>query len=132
MRDLLQRPGACRQRGRVKRAAVVLSLLAVGCVADVSHEELATTSAALTVDQEIAKANCSTSSSVVIGLSNQILDEISKCLKPGVLVKVVPEPKIAVPSTHAYLIKPAYDALKKAAASRTDTINVSSMFRTVV
>jgi MYXO-CTERM domain-containing protein len=115
----------------VKRSSFVLALLAAGCVADAGEEQLATTSAALTVDQEIAKATCSTSSAVVQGLSDQILDEISKCLKPGVLVKVVPEPKIAVPSTHAYLIKPAYDALKKAAASRTDTINVSSMFRTV-
>lgn len=116
----------------MKRAAALLALLASGCVADAgSYEELATTSAALTVEQEIAKATCATSTSVVLGLSNQILEEMSKCLKPGVLVKVAPEPKIAVPSTHAYLIKPAYDALKKAAAARTDTINVSSMFRTV-
>jgi len=95
-------------------------------------EELGVSRSALTVDQEIAAASCSTSSAVVQGLSQQILDEITTCLKPGVLVKVPSDPKIANDSVHPYLLKPAYDALKKAAASRTDVLNVSSMFRTVV
>ncbi len=107
--------------------------LAVGCVADASdQEQLGVVTSALTVDQEIARATCSTSSAVVQGLSQQVLDEIALCLKPGVLVKVPSEPKIANSSVHPYLIKPAYDALRKAAAARTDTINISSMFRTVV
>jgi hypothetical protein len=117
------------------RSALWVSLtLLSGCIADTAtpDEELAVTSSALTVDQEISKATCSTSSAVVQGLSDQILEEIAKCLKPGVLVKVPSEPKIANSSVHPYLVKAAYDALKKATASRTDTINISSMFRTVV
>jgi len=113
------------------RASFLLAAIAVGCVADTS-EELGVVTSALTVDQEIARATCSTSSAVVQGLSQQVLDEIALCLRPGVLVKVPSESKIANASVHPYLIKPAYDALKKAAAARTDTVNVSSMFRTVV
>jgi len=91
---------------------------------------LATTRSELTVDQEIAKATCATSSSVVQGLSDQILDEIAKCLKPGVLVKVS-NPKIADSSVHPYLVKAAYDALVKSTAAKGGTIHVSSMFRSV-
>ena len=96
----------------MKRSFLVAGALLCSCVAD-TGEELGTTSAALTVDREIAKASCSTSSSVMKGLSDQILDEISKCLKPGVLVKVSPEAKLAISSgSNAYMVKPAYDALK--------------------
>lgn len=113
---------------------VAVPVLLSGCVVDASAppEDLGVVRSALTVDQEIAKASCGTSSAVVQGLSQQILDEIALCLKPGVLVKVPSDAKIANASVHPYLIKPAYDALKKAAASRTDVINISSMFRTVV
>ncbi len=121
---------------------VTASVSAGGCVLDGASgnggrgegpiEELGIARSELTVDQEIAKATCSTSSAVVQGLSQQVLDELSTCLKPGVLVKVPSGGKIANASVHPYLIKAAYDALQKAAASRTDTINVSSMYRTVV
>ncbi|MBI2389336.1 MAG: D-alanyl-D-alanine carboxypeptidase family protein [Deltaproteobacteria bacterium] len=119
---------------------VALAVLLTGCVVDQAsdhpshdHDEaLGVARSALTVDQEIAKASCSTSSAVVQGLSQQILDEIALCLKPGVLVKVPSDSKIDNDSVHPYLLKPAYDALKKAAASRADVIHVSSMFRTVV
>lgn len=114
----------------MKRAFLVVAVLLTACVAD-TGDELATTSSALTVDGEIAKASCGTSSGVLKGLSDQIIDEITKCLKPGVLVKVPSEPKIANGAVNPYMVKPAYDALKKAAGARTDTINISSMFRTV-
>lgn len=107
---------------------------ASGCVFDgpsTAPEALGESRSALTVDQEIAKATCSTSSAVVSGLSQQILDEIALCLKPGVLVKAPSDAKIANDSVHPYLVKAAYDALRKATASRTDVLNVSSMFRTV-
>lgn len=114
--------------------AVALVLTsAVGCAPAAPEDPgppLATARSELTVDQEIAKATCSTSSSVVQGLSDQILDEIAKCLKPGVLVKVS-HPRIADTSVHPYLIKPAFDALVKATTTKGATIHVSSMFRTV-
>jgi MYXO-CTERM domain-containing protein len=118
-------------RFSLRAATLALTVLASGCALDVQPEPLGTARSSLTVDQEIAKATCSTSSAVVGGLSQQILDEIASCLNPGVLVKVPSDAKLAIDAVHPYLVKPAYDALKKAAAGRTDALNVSSMFRSV-
>jgi len=110
---------------------LVVAAFGVGCSpAPEDPGPLATARSELTVDQEIAKATCATSSSVVQGLSDQILDEIAKCLKPGVLVKVG-NPKIADSSVHPYLVKAAYDALVKSTTAKGGTIHVSSMFRSV-
>lgn len=111
----------------------VLCLLS-GCVVDSTPEEqLATSSSALTIDQQIAASSCSTPDAVVKGLSDQVLAEIATCLKPGVLVAVPSGGGIANGATNQFMVKAAADALKKAAASRPgDTLNVSSMYRTIV
>jgi hypothetical protein len=104
-----------------------------GCVVDTTPEELATTTATLTMDQEIAKSSCGTPDSVVKGLSDQVLAEMVTCLKPGVLVPVPSGGGISNGATNKFMVKAAADALKKAAASRPgDTLNVSSMYRTIV
>jgi len=116
------------------RWLLLATIATSACVVDGTEREehLGRTSSALTVDQEIAKASCSTSSAVVQGLSDQILEEMSKCLKPGFLVKVPSGAGLANSSVHAYLEKPAADALAAAIKARPgDTISVSSMFRTV-
>ncbi len=85
---------------------------------------------ALTVDQEIAKGGCT--SSVVQGLSDQILEELTVCLEPGFLVKVPSAGNLVNDANHPFLEKPAADALHKALKAKPgSTLTVNSMFRTV-
>ncbi|GAC1394148.1 MAG: hypothetical protein NVSMB47_02690 [Polyangiales bacterium] len=83
-----------------------------------------------TVDQAIARGGCS--SEVVLGLSQQILEELSRCVKPGELVKVAGNSKLDTSATALpYLEKPAAAALVKAAAASPAKIWVNHMFRAV-
>jgi 3D (Asp-Asp-Asp) domain-containing protein len=84
-----------------------------------------------TVDQAIARGGCSTDA--VLGLSEQILEELGRCVNPGELVKVPGNAKIDTSRTPlTYLEKPAADALLAAASKATIKIWVNQMFRTVV
>jgi hypothetical protein len=83
-----------------------------------------------TVEEAIAKGGCS--SHPVIGLSEQILDELARCVRPGFLVKVQSGGQLVTSADLAYLEKPAADALGRALKSRPGkTITINSMFRTV-
>lgn len=79
---------------------------------------------------EVEASGCSTS--VVDGLSRQIMHEAS-CMRPSMMVQVRPHPNLELgPAAYPYLVAPARDALEDALRARPDlTLRVSSMFRTV-
>lgn len=97
--------------------AALTVAVAVGCASAPPEDPgpIGRTSSALTVDQEIAKGGCT--SSVVQGLSDQILQELTECLEPGFLVKVPSGGNLVNDANHPYLEKPAADALAKALAA---------------
>ncbi|MEO7096899.1 MAG: M15 family metallopeptidase, partial [Polyangiales bacterium] len=116
------------------RAALLLAAVAiVSCSAEGPPEDpgpVGRTYSALTVDQEIAKGGCT--SSVVQGLSDQILEELTKCVEPGFLVKVPSGGNLVNNANHPFLEKPAADGLKAALAAKPgSTLTVNSMYRTV-
>jgi hypothetical protein len=83
-----------------------------------------------TVDQAIARGGCA--SRPVYGLSQQILEELGRCVRPGFLVKVPSGGQLNISADHAYLEKPAAEALVKAMSKRPGkTISISSMYRTI-
>ena len=83
-----------------------------------------------TVEEAIARGGCA--SHPVVGLSQQILDELARCVRPGLLVRVPSGGAISTAADHPYLEKPAADALARALSKRPGkTISVSSMYRTI-
>ncbi len=114
------------------RISALAALFLLGCStpAEDPGPPLATQASTLTVDQEIAKGGCT--SSVVQGLSDQILEELTKCLEPGFLVKVPTAGNLVNNANHPFLEKPAADGLKAALATKPGTtLTINSMFRTV-
>jgi hypothetical protein len=90
------------------------------------EEELSETSQAATVATYVT-GTCSTS--VVIGLSKQIADEIG-CMNPTALARFTPGGKLQVTSSSVlpYLGKPAKTAIE----GISTTVQINSAFRTVV
>jgi len=83
-----------------------------------------------TVEEAIARGGCA--SRPVIGLSQQILDELARCVRPGFLVRVPSGGALTNNADHGYLEKPAADALSQALKTRPGkTMNISSMYRTI-
>ncbi len=83
-----------------------------------------------TVEEAIARGGCA--SRPVFGLSQQILDELARCVRPGFLVKVQSGGQLTNNADHGYLEKPAADALSRALKVRAGkTMNISSMYRTI-
>jgi len=83
-----------------------------------------------TVEEAIARGGCA--SRPVYGLSQQILEELARCVKPGFLVKVQSGGQLNNNADHGYLEKPAADALAAALKTRPGkTMNISSMYRTI-
>lgn len=83
-----------------------------------------------TVEEAIARGGCA--SRPVFGLSQQILDELARCVRPGFLVKVPSGGALNNNADHGYLEKPAADALAAALKKRPGkTMNISSMYRTI-
>jgi 3D (Asp-Asp-Asp) domain-containing protein len=84
-----------------------------------------------TVEAAIARGGCS--SDAVIGLSRQIVEELARCVEPGMLVKVTSGPGFDASNVpHPFLLKPAAEALAKAgAAAGGAKMRVNHMFRTV-
>ncbi len=83
------------------------------------------------VDDAIAKGGCS--SEAVRGLSLQILEELSRCVKPDMMVQVPGGGALDTSGTpNPYLEKPAAEALVRAVAARKGArLHVNHMFRTV-
>jgi uncharacterized protein (TIGR03382 family) len=105
------------------RSLVPIALLAsTGCT---TEEELSETSQAATVSSFVT-GTCSTS--VVIGLSKQIADEIG-CISPTALKRLTPGGKVQVTSSSVllYLGQPAKTAIE----GISTTVQVNSAFRTV-
>jgi len=90
-----------------------------------------TPDATTTVQDAANAAGCSTT--VVEGLSKQIVDEINCLIGPGTLALVPQEPNLVFSaSSFTYLQTPARDDLVKVLAANTGmTMNVDSMLRTV-
>lgn len=83
-----------------------------------------------TVAEVIARGGCS--SRPVLGLSQQILEELARCVKPGFLVRVPSSGRFNNAADLNYLEKPAADALARALSKRPGaSLNVSSMYRTI-
>lgn len=83
-----------------------------------------------TVEQAIARGGCA--SRPVFGLSQQILEELGRCVRPGFLVKVPSGGQLNISADHAYMEKPAAEALVRAMGKRPGkTISISSMYRTI-
>lgn len=113
---------------RLQRGAAVLGLaLAAGCGVDGGDETYGETTSAVTV-ASYQTSGCSTS--VVIGLSKQISDEIA-CMSPGSLVKFASTANLTFTSSAVlpYLHSGARTDLLAVAASRK--VQVNSAFRTV-
>lgn len=101
-----------------------------GCSAPVQVERIRETSNALTVGEAAAQMGCSTS--IVAGLSQQILDEV-QCNNPTAIAPVPDRPNLVKgAAVFAYLEPPARDALLAALdANPNTTMTVNSMMRTV-
>lgn len=83
-----------------------------------------------TVAEAIARGGCS--SRPVYGLSLQIQEELSRCVKPGFLVRVPAGGRINTDADHPFLEKPAADALVSALAARPGVrLSINSMYRTI-
>ncbi len=84
-----------------------------------------------TVEAAIARGGCS--SNAVLGLSQQIAEELARCVKPDMLVKLDGNSRIDVSHVpHPFLMKPAADALARAvAAGGGAKMRINHMFRTV-
>ncbi len=107
------------------RGLVPIAILASsGCLAD-GEEELGETAQAATVSSYVT-GTCSTS--VVLGLSKQIADEIG-CMSPTALVRFTPSSKIQVTSSSVlpYLGSKAKTAIEGVST----TVQINSAFRTV-
>ena len=107
------------------RSLVPIALLASsGCIAD--GPDVSETTQAATVSSYVTGTGCSTS--VVIGLSKQIADEIG-CISPTALVRMQPTTKVQVTSSSVllYLGKPAKTAIEGVST----TVQVNSAFRTI-
>jgi len=108
----------------VLRGLVPIALVAsTGCLAD--GPEVSSTEQAATVSSYVS-GTCSTS--VVIGLSKQIADEIG-CISPTALTRFTPSTKVQVTSSSVlpYLGKPAKTAIE----GISTTVQINSAFRTV-
>ncbi len=83
-----------------------------------------------TVEQAIARGGCA--SRPVFGLSQQILEELARCVRPDFLVPVPSGGALVNNADHGYLEKPAADALLRALQARPGkSIRISSMYRTI-
>ena len=82
-----------------------------------------------TVDDAVA-SSCSTG--VVLGLSNQIVDQVN-CLRPNTLAEIPARPNLTrSANTYAFMQPPARDALLRALDANTGmTLGINSMLRTV-
>jgi len=83
-----------------------------------------------TVAEALARGGCS--SRPVLGLSQQILEELARCVKPGFLVRVPSSGRLSNDADLGYLEKPAADALVRALGKRPGaTMGINSMYRTI-
>jgi hypothetical protein len=107
------------------RAAALGAALLAGC--DMPDEEYGEVTSAVAV-QTYTTSSCSTS--VVLGLSKQIADEIS-CMSPTLLTRFDPSTRLQITSNAVlpYLHSGAKTNLLKVA--ETKTVQVNSAFRTV-
>jgi len=106
---------------------LLVGLLASGCTSPTEDDITSTTSQEVAVSAYVS-SGCSTS--VVIGLSKQIADEIG-CMSPSSLQRFSPTSKIIFTSNSVlpYLGAPAKTALGKVGASYS--VQINSAFRTV-
>ncbi|MGZ3450993.1 MAG: M15 family metallopeptidase [Polyangiales bacterium] len=82
------------------------------------------------VEDAIARGGCA--SRPVLGLSQQIAEEVARCVRPGMFVQVPSGGALTNAADLGYLEKPAADALSKALRARPGhTLHVSSMYRTI-
>ncbi|MBI2390922.1 MAG: D-alanyl-D-alanine carboxypeptidase family protein [Deltaproteobacteria bacterium] len=83
-----------------------------------------------TVAEAIARGGCA--SRPVYGLSQQILEELARCVRPGFLVKVPSGGRLTNNADHGFMEKPAADALIRALGARPGaTMGINSMYRTI-
>lgn len=123
----------------MRRGLIAIGITLSACAFDASTEEVdgpenaedvATTSAALTVSQALS-SSCSTS--VVAGLSKQIIAQMN-CMIPDALKEVPPRPNLVKNYSHVFLyMQPkAVSALVSALdANKGKTLHISSMLRTL-
>ncbi len=116
--------GRLHPRWRIAAASAVA--LAAGC--DLTDEQYGETKQAVAVST-YTTSSCSTS--VVLGLSKQIAEEIS-CMNPALLTRFQPSTRLQITSNAVlpYLHSGARTNLLKVAETRT--VQVNSAFRTVV
>jgi hypothetical protein len=95
-----------------------------------SKETKATPKATNSVEEAIARGGCA--SRPVLGLSKQIADEVARCVRPGLFVRVPSGGALSNSADLGYLEKPAAEALAKALRARPGhTLHASSMYRTI-
>ncbi len=99
---------------------------------DDGHEEIGTTSAALTASDPVSTAvlqSCTTTS--VKGLSTQLVEEM-ECMKPGTMSKIDDIPKVTLGSAvFPYMQTPARNALAAAVAARGVPMSINSALRSL-
>lgn len=99
-------------------------------IAAASKATKATPKASNSVEDAIARGGCA--SRPVLGLSEQIAEEVARCVRPGLFVKVPSGGALSNSADLAYLEKPAAEALAKALRARPGhTLHASSMYRTI-
>ena len=117
--------------GKLHTALLSLGVGAVGlggCIESEPELEVASTTQASTVGSYTGGSSCSTA--VVIGLSQQIADEVG-CLSPNALVRVAATSRLTRSSSAALLYFEKSAATGLVAASQEGSLQVNSGFRTI-
>ncbi len=113
------------------RRLVPLFLILSACSAPAGDDAASSSEDLSATDPVSAAVTSSCSTSIVKGLSQQLVDEMD-CLKPGTLQSIASIPNVDIGSAvFPYLQAPAASALSKAVAARGTTLTVNSALRTL-